>query len=64
MAGRFKIKKTALIPFAMLVFGYALVTGGFKYESIKSKKDLAQLFEAKIRIKTLGGFHKEGTRKL
>ena len=35
-----------LIPCGMLVFGYALVTGGFKYESIKSKKYLAQLFEA------------------
>ncbi|MEJ2104945.1 MAG: hypothetical protein P8X47_10265 [Ignavibacteriaceae bacterium] len=41
-----------LIPFGMLIFGYALVTGGFKYESIKSKKYLAQLFEAEIeRIK-------------
>jgi len=38
----------ALIPFGMLLFGYALVTGGFKVESIKSKKYLAQLFEAKI----------------
>lgn len=37
-----------LIPFGMLIFGYALVTGGFKYESIKSKKYLAQLFEAEI----------------
>jgi len=38
----------SLIPFGMLIFGYALVTGGFKYESIKSKKYLAQLFEAEI----------------
>lgn len=37
-----------LIPFGMLLFGYALVTGGFKYESIKSRKYLAQLFEAEI----------------
>lgn len=37
-----------LIPFLMLIFGYVLVTGGFKYESIKSKKYLAQLFEAEI----------------
>ncbi|MFT6502226.1 MAG: hypothetical protein ACJASQ_002352 [Crocinitomicaceae bacterium] len=37
-----------LIPFGMLIFVYALVTGGFKYESIKSKKYLAQLFEAEI----------------
>lgn len=34
-----------LIPFGMLLFGYALVTGGFKYESRKSKKYLAELFE-------------------
>lgn len=39
---------TALIPFGMLIFGYALVTGAFKYESIKSKKFLASLFEAEI----------------
>ena len=37
-----------LIPFGMLIFGYALVTGGFKYESLKSKKYLAELFEAEI----------------
>lgn len=36
------------IPFSMMIFGYALVIGGFKYESIKSKKFLAQLFEAEI----------------
>ena len=38
-----------LIPLAMLLFGYGLTTGGFKYESIKSKKYLAELFEAEIR---------------
>ncbi|UZR99719.1 hypothetical protein [Chondrinema litorale] len=38
----------SLIPFGMLIFGYAMVLGGFKYESIKSKKYLAELFEAKI----------------
>tara|TARA_Y100001934_G_C12346411_1_gene773062 strand:+ start:1401 stop:1910 length:510 start_codon:yes stop_codon:yes gene_type:complete len=37
-----------LVPFGMLIFGYALVTLGFKYESIKSKKYLAELFEAEI----------------
>ena len=36
-----------LIPFGMLILGYVLVTGGFKYESVKSKKYLAQLFEAR-----------------
>ena len=30
----------ALIPFGMLIFAYAMTTGGFKYESAKSKKDL------------------------
>jgi hypothetical protein len=38
----------SLIPFAMFLFGYALVTGGFKYESIKSRKYLAELFEAEM----------------
>ena len=37
-----------LIHFAMLIFAYGLTMGGFKYESIKSKKYLAQIFEAKI----------------
>lgn len=37
-----------LIPFGMLIFGYALMLGGFKYESIKSKSDLAQLWEASM----------------
>ena len=37
-----------LIPFGMLIFGYGLLTAGFKYESLKSKKYLAQLFEAEI----------------
>ncbi|WP_290698807.1 hypothetical protein [Lacinutrix sp.] len=39
----------ALIPFGMLIFGYALVTVGFKYESVKSKKYFAELFEARIK---------------
>lgn len=38
----------ALIPVGMLVFGYALVTGAFKYETQKSKKFFAELFEAKV----------------
>ncbi|MGD1839763.1 MAG: hypothetical protein ACFB0B_02545 [Thermonemataceae bacterium] len=41
-------KPIVLIPFGMLILSYALVTGGFKYESIKSKKYLTQLFEADI----------------
>ncbi len=31
----------SLIPFGMIIFGYALVTGAFKYESNKSIKYLA-----------------------
>lgn len=38
----------SLIPFAMLIFGYLLVVGAFKYESIKSKKYFAHLLEAEI----------------
>lgn len=37
-----------LIPFFMLLFGYGLVTGGFKYESIKSRKYFEELLEASI----------------
>jgi hypothetical protein len=37
-----------LIPFAMLLFGIALVVGAFKTESSKSRKDLLTLFEAEI----------------
>jgi len=37
-----------LLPFTMIIFLYAMVMGGFKYESIKSKKYFAELFEAEI----------------
>lgn len=37
-----------LIPFAMLLFGIALVVGAFKTESSKSKKDLLTILEAEI----------------
>jgi hypothetical protein len=40
---------TIFIPFGMLIFGYGLTTVGFKYESIKSKKYLAKLFDAEIK---------------
>lgn len=36
----------AYIPFLMLVLVYALIMGGFKWESIKSKKFLKDLFQA------------------
>lgn len=35
-----------LISFGMFIAGYIIMTGGFKYESYKSKKYLAELFEA------------------
>ena len=35
-----------LIPGGMFAFGYALILGGFKFESIKSKKFLRELFQA------------------
>jgi len=37
-----------LVPFIMLLFGYGLTTGAFKYESIRAKKHLAEIFEAEI----------------
>jgi len=39
-------KPMSLIHFGLLIFGYVLVTSGFKYESRKSKKHFTGLFEA------------------
>lgn len=36
------------IPGAMLIFAYVLTMGAFKFESLKSKKQLKELFEADI----------------
>ncbi len=36
------------IPFGMLAFAYLLTMGAFKFESSKSKQDLAAIFEAEI----------------
>lgn len=47
--GKGTFEPAILIPLGMLLFGYGLTTGGFKYESIKSKKYLAELFEAEIK---------------
>jgi len=44
--GKGNFEPTILLTLAMLLLGYGLTTGGFKYESIKSKKYLAELFEA------------------
>jgi len=46
------------IPLLMFAFGYALIMGAFKYESRRSKKDLAQLFNAEPNI---GEIHKKLT---
>ena len=43
--GKNKFSPAELIPFGMLLFGYGLVTIGFKTESIKSKKFLSDLFD-------------------
>lgn len=48
MWGNQNVEAISLIPFGMLIFGYTLFTGGFKYESTKSKKYFAELFEADI----------------
>lgn len=37
----------ALFPGGMLLFGYAMILGGFKYESTKSKKFFGELLEAR-----------------
>jgi len=47
--GKGTFEPTAFIPLGMLLFGLVMVTGSFKYESIKSKKYFAQLFEAEIK---------------
>ena len=43
-----EVNFAALIPFGMLIFVYGLTTGGFKYESNKSKRDLQEIFQAEI----------------
>lgn len=37
-----------LMPLGMIIFAYALTMGGFKFESISSKKDLQSIFEAEV----------------
>ena len=41
-----QLSASGLIPFAMLLLAYVLITGGFKYESTQSKKFLKTIFEA------------------
>ena len=43
-----KFEPAIFIPFGMLIFGYLLTTGGFKYESSKSKMDLEKILNSKI----------------
>ncbi len=40
---------TIFIPFCMLIFAYVLTTGGFKFESSKSKKDLEKILNSRIK---------------
>jgi|SRR5688572_7925814 len=53
-----------LIPGGLFVFGYVLFVGGFKFESIQSKKFLRELFEAKeveeMRMGTANPFERAG----
>ena len=37
-----------MLPFFMLILGYTLTIGGFKYESLRSKEFLAKVLEAEI----------------
>ena len=41
-----KFSLAALIPFGMFVFGFLLITLGFKVEAKESKDFLVKLFEA------------------
>lgn len=43
-----KFSAINLLPFGMFLFGYLLTMGAFKAESLKSKKDLKNIFEAEI----------------
>ncbi len=43
-----KLASSELKPFGMLLFAYVLTMVAFKYESIKSKKQLRTLFEGEI----------------
>ena len=44
---RGSIFSARFFSFAMLFFAYALTLGAFKFESVKAKKDLKELFEAR-----------------
>ncbi len=44
--GEFKIE--LLLGLVFMIFPYALTMGGFKFESVKSKESLRELFKAKI----------------
>lgn len=48
LATRIMPRTETLAPIGMFLFGYGLVMGGFKSESIKSRNYLRQLFEADI----------------
>jgi hypothetical protein len=45
ISGRTKMDRTMAIPFGMLIFGWALVSGGFWFEARKQKKILIAMFE-------------------
>ncbi len=43
-----RFEPPSLIPIGMFIFGIALTLGGFKSESIPTKKRLAKIFEASV----------------
>ncbi len=45
-----EVHPISFIPLGMLLFGYAITMGGFKYESTKSKKFLAKLFDSESEL--------------
>ena len=44
----FEFSAVSIVPLIMFSFAYGLTMGGFKYESIKSKRELQKIFEAEI----------------
>lgn len=43
-----EFNKEGMIPYAMFLFGFALIFGGFNFECNKTHKDLQQIFDAEI----------------
>ena len=48
-SGQTKADPMLLIPFAMLMFGWALAAGGFWFEANKTKPILVEMFKGETR---------------